>query len=129
MNARPYLSLSMPGSGAGDSRLTCAGSELLLEYEYRSDGRDFIGRLRFWGVAAYRFRNEAHSRGFIPTSYDAVVEVIDSLWFEDVMKGVSEGVSGAKAKKHFALFLSSNGYFEVIADTVELLAPADGFLE
>lgn len=129
MNARPHLSLSIPESGPGDSRVTFDGSELLLEYEYRNSGRDLIGRLLFEKVVAYRFRNEAHSRGFIPSSYDAVVEVVDSSWLEELVEGVPEGMIGAKGKKHFAIFLSSNGYFEVIADSVQQLSPVEGLLK
>ncbi len=129
MNAKPHLSLSLPGSGPGDSCVTSDGGELLLEYEYRKDGRDFIGRLRFEGVAAYRFRNEVHSRGFVPSSYDSVVDIVDSPWLEELAKAVSEGMTSASGKKHFALFLSSNGYFEVIADSAQLLSPAEGSLE
>src|ERR1043165_1277266 len=120
MNAQQITQLSMPDSGCGDTRVVSNGVELLIEYEYRTDRVDWIGSIHFADVVAYRFRNEMHSRGFCSESYNAVAEINDSPWLAELVRIEPTGIRGAKGLKHFAVFLDSNGYLEVIADAFEL---------
>ena len=116
----------MPDSDCGNSRLVSDGVELSLEYEYRADRTDWIGSIHFTNVMAYRFRNEMHSQGYCSESYNSVAEVKDSPWLAELIRNEPIGIHDAADKKHFAVFLSSNGYLEVIADAFAISAPRKG---
>jgi hypothetical protein len=120
----------LPGSGAGcgDAQVIASPPDLKVEFEYSADGKDFIGALMFFGVIAYRFRNEMHSQGYINESYDAVIEVSNSVWLRDIAQEEPKGVRGASEAKHFAVLISNNGYLEVIGNEVQLEAPREGSL-
>jgi len=126
MVARKLWGLRTPQSGCGDIRITFDGVILLAEYEFRGGGQDQVGGLRFEDVIAYRFRDEMHSQGYVHSSYDSVVEVIDSDWIEGLVKAEPEGIHGAKGKKHFAVLLSSNGYLEAVAGSCIEVEPRRG---
>ncbi len=129
---RQVLDLPIPGSGCGDIRLSADGSQLVAEYEYLSEGddRNIVGRLSFSGVTAFRFRNEMHSLGFAEGSYDTLVEIIDSEWRRELLGIEPSGIWGSvENKKHYAVFFSSNGYLEVIAESFEELPSLEGPLE
>lgn len=128
MNAKQITQLSMPDSDCGNSRVVSDGVELLIEYEYHADQMDWIGSIHFTDVVAYRFRNEMHSQSFCAESYTAVAEIQDSPWLADLVRNEPPGIRSAKSRKHFAVFLSSNGYFEVIADAFDLPASRKGLL-
>lgn len=118
----------MPDSDCGDTRVVSDGVELLIEYEYRADRVDWIGSVHFTDVVAYRFRNELHSQGFCSESYNAVAEIQDSPLLAELVRNEPPGIRSAKGRKHFAVFLSSNGYFEVLADAFDLPASRRGLL-
>ncbi len=132
MGSRLVRNLPIPGAGCGDIQVRSDGCQLLVEYEYHSeeDRRDLIGAISFSGVAGFRFRDEMHGSGFAQESYDTLVEIVDSEWRREFLIIEPSGIWGSvKAKKHFAVFFSSNGYLEVIADGFEELAPREGLLE
>lgn len=128
MKAQAIAQLPVPGSGCGNIRVSSDGVELLAEFEYRTDGNDWIGQLRFDDVLAYRFRREMQSKGYCSESFHAVAEVKDSSWLDEVAKNEPSGVHDAADKRHFAVFFSSNGYLEVIAERFDLLPPLSGSL-
>jgi len=128
MYAEKLTELPVPSSGCGDSRVLTDGVELLLEYEYRADKTDWIGGIRFTEIVAYRFRNELHSRGYCSESYEAVAEIKDSLWLSELLRDEPPGIRSARGKRHFAVFLDSNGYLEIIAEAFELLPSRKGLL-
>lgn len=128
MNTQKLAQLSMPDSDCGNSRLVSDGAELSLEYEYRADRSDWIGSIHFTGVMAYQFRNEMHSKGFCSESYNAVAEIKDSPWLAGLIRDEPTGIRDGKDKKHFAVFVSNNGYVEVIAESFTLPSPRKGLL-
>lgn len=118
--------LPIPGSGCGDIEIRSDGCDLSVEYTYHSkeDGCDVVGSIIFSGVAAFRFRDEMHSAGFLQGSYDSLVEIVGSDWRQELSIIEPGGIWGSvENKKHFAVFFSSNGYLEVIADDFEELRP------
>lgn len=120
--------LPIPQSGCGNTRFSVAGLVATLEFEFRGQGQDWIGAAQFDGVLAYRFRNEMHSRGFLNDAYEAVAALDRSEWLEELRRIAPDGINDVAAKKHFAVLLSSNGYFEVIAETCRLLPERLGTL-
>lgn len=130
MITKILLELPIPGSGCGDIRITASSIELLVEYEYLEDtGRDLIGRVKFTDLVAFRFRNEMHSAGYCDGSYDSIVEILDSEWIRELLKIEPIGIfNSVRDKRHFAIFLSNNGYIEIIASDFKLLNPRQGFL-
>jgi len=118
MKTKKLFDLPIPQSGCGNTQLESDGVSVALQFEYRSHGKDFVGVIHFGRVVAYRYRDELHSLGYTSDAYESVAEVSDSEWCKELQFG----------GKHIAVFLSSNGYFEVLAESVELGEPREGLL-
>lgn len=116
MKARKVLDLPIPQSGCGDTRLVSDGVSVIIEFEYRENQRDLIGTVKFDDVVAYRFSSERHIRDYCSEAYESVAEIESSGWITKT----------EAAKRHFAMFLSSNGYFEILASGISLGAPREG---
>jgi hypothetical protein len=129
MNSSKIADLPIPQSGCGDTRLCSDGLALTLEFEYRKLGQHVIGSVRFDGVIAYRFRNELHSLDYCSESYESIAEVRDSEWRKSLVDTASDGEASPSRLRHFALFLTSNGYFEILADQMEIGESRIGLLE
>ena len=119
MKAKKLFDLPISQSGCGNTQFQSDGITGTLLFEYRLHGKDSVGVIRFKGVVAYRYRDELHSVGFVSEAYESVAEVADSEWCKELQ------FTG----KHIAVFLSSNGYFEVLAESVSLAEPHEGLLE
>ena len=128
MTAEKLAQLPVPGSGCGNISVLSDGVELSIEYEYRSDGEDWVGKICFSDCVAHRFRNEMHSKGYCSESYDAVAEVKYSSWLAELIHSEPTGVRDLVGKKHFAAFFSNNGYLEIVANTFTLPSPRKGLL-
>lgn len=123
------LDLPVPGSGCGDIGVAYRGLDVHVEYEYRAAKTDRIGVLVFRGATAFRFADELHASGFAAGSYDAVVEIEGSAWLAELRAREPSGISGVQGKRHFAVLFSSNGYLEVVAESVSEGEPREGLLE
>jgi hypothetical protein len=124
---RIEFDLGTPGSGIGDIKIAFEGSDLKVEYEFTKNG-DFVGNATFENTHVFRFRDELRSRGFIEESYDTVIKVIESSWLGELRALDASGMDDLEGLHHFAVFLSSNGYLEVIAEKARLGAPRAGTL-
>jgi hypothetical protein len=121
------IDTGIPGSGCGDVRFESDGYTTALWYEYRLRGIDYIAGMRFAGTIAFRFRDEPRSAGYAKGSYDCLVEITDSTWVSQMqLIEPSQLPMSVTSKRHFALMLSSNGFFEIVADNVEPIAPIEG---
>jgi hypothetical protein len=119
MKTKKLFDLPVPQSGCGNTLFQSDGITVALRFEYRLQGKDVVGVIQFRGVVAYRYRDELHSLGYASDAYESVAEVDDSEWCKELQ------FTG----KHIAVFLSSNGYFEVLADSVSLGEAREGLLE
>lgn len=97
-------------------RATAGGINLTVEYSYLETGELYVGVITFAYFVAYKFRDELHSEGFVPESYDSIVEIYGSDWLGEIIRIEPPGTLWPWQKRHFALFLSNHGYLEVIAD-------------
>ncbi len=126
MDERTVLELPVTDAGCGHVRIVATGISLDAEYEHFSEElrADVTAVIRFSGVTAYRFRNEMHALGFSQGSYDALVEIVDSVWRRELLGIEPTGIWGSvEGKRHFAVLFSNNGYLEVIAEEFEELPP------
>jgi hypothetical protein len=122
------LLLPIPQSGCGNTRLTSDGADLSIEFEYRIKENDLIGVIHFEGVAAYRFTNEHNLSKFDPLSYESLAEIVPACWNEEKRATSEMGSPYAPALRHFALLLSSNGYFEILARSFRVGKERPGLL-
>lgn len=119
MNGLKVVDLPISGVGCGEIKIESDGVALTVSL---TDGELAAGRLSFDDVTAFRFRDEMHSRGFIQESYDTLVEILESDWLHELIEIEPKQILGSvEGSRHFAVLLSSNGYLEVIAKSVELL--------
>lgn len=126
MGTKKVLDLRTSQSGCGDIRITFDGLTLIIEYEFSSGGNDFVGGVIFDNVIAYRFRDELHSHGFETSSYDAIIEIVDSDWIGYLLGDrFTDGIN-LKDSKHFAVLLSNNGYLEAVAESCREVKPRPG---
>jgi hypothetical protein len=86
MNTKIVSNLPVPGSGCGDIRFCFDNADVLLEFEFHNNGRDWIGGIHFGWDTAFRFRDEYRSLGFTDASYDALVEILNSEWITELKK-------------------------------------------
>lgn len=129
MKSKKLAELPIPQSGCGSIRLVTDGLNLTLEFEYRQQSQDWIGSIGFEEIIAHRFRNEMHSKGYLSDSYESIAEVEDSPWKQELLAMTPTGIADVKKKRHFAVFLSSNGYVEVIASRFVVHESRRGTLE
>jgi hypothetical protein len=116
MKTKKLFDLPIPQSGCGDTQFQSDGTTATLRFEFRSHGKDFVGAIQFQGVIAYRYRDELHSVGYPSGAYESIAEVDGSEWCKELKY----------AGKHIAVFLSSNGIFEVLAESVSLEQSIEG---
>jgi hypothetical protein len=119
----PILELSTSGVGCLDTSILFRGSGLVVEYGYETEDGTWTGAVRFEHVAAFRYADEAHTNPFPQEAYDAVVEVHESEWLKAHRGPGTASPQWPFSKRHLAVFFSSSGYLEVIAERVEALAP------
>ncbi len=118
MTVFKVIDLPISGAGCGLIDLRSDGVELRVAI---SNGDIPTGVIFFDNVTAFRFRDEMHSLGYADGSYDTVVEIVDSKWLKKLVEIEPVQIMGSvKGSRHFAVLLSSNGYLEVIAKSVEL---------
>lgn len=128
MKPKRLVELPVPGSGCGDVQICSEANNIRVEYEYRRDGVDWVGCVHFLNVIAFRFRDELHSVGYCSESYDSVAQIDGSDWLKELIEGEPSNKMGLDAEVHFAIFFSSNGYFEAIAEKFEMQTSKRGFL-
>ncbi len=128
MKVIKLVNLPISQSGSGNTCLIADGVNLAVEYEYKIQGKDMIGKLVFGGIIAYRFRNEMHSQGYMSEAYESLAKIDDSSWKKELAMMEPPSIHDLKNAQHFVLFLSSNGYFEVIAENWEARDAREGRL-
>jgi hypothetical protein len=113
--------LPIPQSGCGDVRFSSNGVNCLLEFEFCKNGADCIAGIQFFDFIAYRFRDEMRSDGYADEAYETLIEISESDWKMQLNKIEPSGINSVNERHHFAVFLSSNGYFEIIAKEFSLV--------
>src|SRR5688572_24485928 len=110
MTVREIVNLPISGAGCGFIDIRSTGVHLSVGI---SDSHIPAGAISFNHVTAFRFRDEMHSLGYANGSYDTVVEIVDSEWHRQILEIEPERIhASATLSRHFAVFLSNNGYLE-----------------
>jgi hypothetical protein len=116
---KKILDLPISGSGCLWARFVYNDTDGTLEFSYsdRQTGEPCIGTLFFPHVMSFRFWDEMHAPAYFwSEAYDSVAEGFDSEWLAGMEKTEPKGILKLWRRRHFAVLLSSNGYFELIAD-------------
>ncbi|SRR5579875_552523 len=120
---KKLMDLPISGSGCLWARFAYGDTDATVEFSYtdRQTGRSSIGILFFPHVIAFRFRDEPHIPvDFYSESYESVAEVSNSQWLTELEKTEPKSsYSKLWRRRHFAVLLSSCGFFELIADDCE----------
>lgn len=123
MTIRKAVDLPISGVGCGFIDIRSDGVQLSTGI---SDGQIPVGTMLFDDVTAFRFRDEMHSLGYADGSYDTVVEIVDSEWVRELLEIEPKQILGSvNGSRHFAVFLSNNGYLEVVAKSVRFQTKVD----
>jgi hypothetical protein len=117
------MDLPISGSGCLWARFGYRNTDATLEFSYtdRHTGHSSIGVLFFPHVMTFRFWDEPHiPPDFFSESYESVAEVSSSQWLRK-LESTEPKSSYSKLwrRRHFAVLLSSCGFFELIADDCE----------
>ncbi|MFN0017496.1 MAG: hypothetical protein ACKVP0_04495 [Pirellulaceae bacterium] len=115
---KKFMNLPISGSGCLSAKFLYNDTDGCLEFKYSDGktGKPSIGQLKFPHVMSFRFRDEMRSLGFFSESYDSVAEVLNSEWLAELEKIEPAKIHKLWKRRHFAVFLSSCGFFELIAD-------------
>ncbi len=94
-----------------------AAGGLTLQFEYERDEEWYIGTLLFERVRCFRFSAEAHTTVWHSEgAFDTLVEVQNSAWAAEVT-GNSPGGSTDWTLRHYLIFVSSMGAYEILAES------------
>ena len=100
------------------------GGSVTLRFEFDRDGDIFKSGVTFARVRATQWRAESHcTRWHIEGAYDTVVEVEVSPWVAELEASQSSSPRTPWVMKHFMLFIDSEGCFEFVAESFELIEP------
>jgi hypothetical protein len=115
------MDLPISGSGCLWAKFLYSDTDVCLEFRYtdKDTGIPSVGRLLFPHVMSFRFRDEMRSLGFYSESYESVAELFDSEWVADMERIEPAKIHKLWKRRHFAVFLTSCGFFELIADDCE----------
>jgi hypothetical protein len=105
-------------------RLVSDGGSVTLRFEFDRDGIIFNSGVTFRKVRASQWRAESHCTAWhIEEAYDTVVEVKGSPWVAELEATQSSRPRTPWVMRHFMLFIDSEGCFEFVADSFELIEP------
>ena len=117
------MDLPISSSGCLWARFAHRDTDATVEFSYtdRQTGHSSIGTLFFPHVITFRFWDEPHIPvNFYSESYESVAEVWNSEWLTELERAEPKSsYSKLWRRRHFALLLSSCGFFELIADDCE----------
>jgi hypothetical protein len=120
---KKLMDLPISGSGCLWARFAYREKDATLEFGYtdRQTGQSSIGTLFFNYVITFRFWDEPHMPlYFYEESYESVAEVADSQWLAELERTEPKSsYSKLWRRRHFAVLLSSCGFFELIGDDCE----------
>jgi hypothetical protein len=102
--------------------LDCSGIRPTIRYSYQDEHGEVHSGIAFSAVSAIRCRSEACcSVWHIEDTYDALVEVEQSSWEEEVRRDVPDQLQIGWKARHFMIYLDSAGCFEFLAEAWEVL--------
>lgn len=120
---KKLMDLPISGSGCLWARFAYRDTDATIEFRYTDiqTRQSSIGTLFFPHVISFRFRDEPHMPVDFPSeSYESVAEVSDSQWLVELERTEPKSsYSKLWRRRHFAVLLSSCGFFELIADDCE----------
>src|SRR5690349_9741705 len=101
----------------GPVELHDSGENLRIVFPFPQSTTGIV-ELGFSRVRAYRHLAEVHSSASqIESSYDALVEVLESRWVEEVRASTPERWRGRWVIRHFMIYADSNGVYDVLAES------------
>lgn len=114
---RVLFELPIPSTQASsEPDYTATGDELDLSIPLQVDGQVRGIHVRFLQVAAFRRRTEPLCTFWhIEYAYDALCEVLQSDWLEDLRGAAIDPRARTAALRHFLIYLDSFASLEVIA--------------
>lgn len=120
---KKLMDLPISGSGCLWARFTYRDTDATVEFSYTDGktGQSSIGSLFFPHVITFRFWDEPHIPvDFYSESYESVAEVSNSQWLTELERTEPKSsYNKLWRRRHFAVLLSSCGFFELIADDCE----------
>jgi hypothetical protein len=109
--------LPVPPYGCNSASFHASKSDVSLVYCYEDDdGVEFQGYIRFRTFAAFRFANESHVDRPLKEAFDCILASDDSDWLSAAKAKVPDGNKWPFKRRHFLVYLTNVGYYEVIAE-------------
>ena len=149
MNVRTLVALPASESETGCDfvQFVSDGVTLIVKYVYFYTGKHYVGAIKFKAVIAHRFASEPNTSAMIVAGYgplteekklalvrellgksgDSIAEIEDSPWVTQIIESAPDHTWPFR-RRHFAMDLSNNGFFEIIADDYKLLPSREGTL-
>lgn len=110
-------------------RLEFPGGTLSLLFDYDKDGETYNSGLMFKKVRAHSHTAESHCPAMkIEASYDKLVKIFDSEIIKGLLKYTAEDQRDSWSLNHFMIYFDSDGCYEIIAESWEVLPEKEGSL-
>jgi hypothetical protein len=105
-----------------DANLQVTGKIGVLKFDYVRDGTPYRSGVKFLGVVATRtFGERSCTVWHIEQCYDALCEVENSDWIDEIRGQMPDRYKSEFNVRHFMIYLDSAGCFEVLAESFENL--------
>ena len=110
-------------------RLEFPGGVLCLYFDYDKDGVIYNSGLRFEKVRAHSHVAEIHCPAWkIEKAYDKLVKISESKWVEELNESTADDQRNSWFLNHYMIYFDSDGCYEIIADSWEVLPEKEGAL-
>ena len=116
-------------SSVSGVRLEFPGGILCLYFDYDRDGIIYNTGLRFEKVRAHSHVAEMHCPAWkIENAYDKLVKLSESTWIDELIESTSSDHRDSWILNHYMIYFDSDGCYEIIADSWEVLPEKEGSL-
>lgn len=110
---------NLPNDGIDAGNVEIITTPITMTLRIMDEDNDLVAEVRFEHIAAYQFADEGHAKGFGEQAINRVVEILDTNWAQSL----KAPTMWPWVKRHFAVFLESVGYLEVLAAEVKVSLP------
>ena len=128
--ASEFFTLPEPStSSVSGVHLEFPGGVLRLYFDYDRGGVIYNSGLLFKNVRAHRYTADSHCAAWkIEKSYDSLVKITDSKLVEELLESTVEDQRNSWVLNHYMIYFYSDGCYEIVAESWEVLPENQGSL-
>ncbi len=128
MEITRLMSIPMPSTSAFNEPFILTGEDLYVFFSAPVDSQpephvEYLC-IRFTNPIAHRSIAEIHCKLWHLDAYDTICKIEDSDWLRELKDATPKDFKDCPATNHYAIYLDSVGFIEVLADEVSMFPAA-----